>query len=201
MIGNFGRNGNEEKWRIYRNRLAFNLVVAYDLIMDEVFSIVTRSVTVYLFVVLAIRLFGKKELTQLSVIDLVFILLISNSVQNAMVGGSSTLTSGVIAATSLFAVNFILKNLIYRSERLSNFLQGSPLMLIYKGKVIKEHLNQAKITQEEIEAAVREHGVEKVSQVDLAVLEVDGNISVLSGDFSHRTVRKRKVHKVISKTT
>lgn len=195
MIGNLGRRCNGQI------DLAFKLGVVYDLFMDEIFSIAARSVTVYLFFVLAIRLFGKKELTQLSVIDLVFILLISNSVQNAMIGGSTTLTSGIIAATSLFAINFILKNLIYKSERLSSFLQGNPLMLIYKGKVIKEHLNQAKITQEEIEAAVREHGVEKVCQVDLAVLEVDGNISVLSENFSHRTVRKRKAHKVVTKTS
>jgi uncharacterized membrane protein YcaP (DUF421 family) len=73
---------------------------------NEYTSIILRSVVVYLFIVIAIRLFGKKEIAQLSVIDLVFILLISNSVQNAMVGQNTSLEGGLIAAVSLFAVNF-----------------------------------------------------------------------------------------------
>ena len=73
-------------------------------------------------------------------------------------------------------------------------------MLIYNGKIIQPHLDRAKITQEELEATVREHGVEKISQVDLAVLEVDGNISVLSENFKRKTVRKIRGHKIIAKT-
>lgn len=169
--------------------------------MTEVLTIVFRSTVVYLFIILAIRLFGKKELAQLSVIDLVFILLISNSVQSAMIGQNSTLTGGLIAAASLFSVNCLLKYLLYRSKKISDFFQGNPFMLIYKGKVLKEHLNRAKITMEELEAVVREHGVESVNQVDLAVLEVDGNISILSEDFRRKSVRKRKAHKIIEKTT
>ena len=169
--------------------------------MTEILSVVFRSVAVYLFVIFAIRLFGKKELSQLSVVDLVFILLISNSVQNAMIGENTTLSGGVIAATSLFAVNYLFKYLFYRSEKFSRLLQGSPLMLIYKGKVIKVHLAQAKITLDELRAAVREHGVESIQKVDLAVLEVDGNISVLSKNFSRKTVKRRKAHKIVSKTT
>lgn len=169
--------------------------------MDMIFPVIIRSVTVYLFVVLALRLFGKKELAQLSVVDLVFILLISNAVQAAMIGDNTSLLSGIVAATSLFAVNYLFKILFFKSEKLSRFFQGNPIMLIYKGKVIPEHLSKAKITQTELEAAVREHGIKEISEVDLAILEVDGNISVLSENFRRRTVKKRKAHKVISKTT
>lgn len=165
--------------------------------MDTLIPVVVRSVIIYLFIIVAIRLFGKKELSQLSIIDLVFILLISNSVQNAMIGQNTTLLGGITAAASLFIVNWILKNLFFKSEKLSSVLQGNPLMLIYQGKVIHKHLEQAKITKEELEAAVREHGVEKVEGVDLAVLEIDGNISVLSGNYSRRT-RKRRTHKSLS---
>jgi uncharacterized membrane protein YcaP (DUF421 family) len=168
---------------------------------EEYLSIVLRSVIVYLFMVIAIRLFGKKEIAQLSVIDLVFILLISNSVQNAMVGPSTSLEGGLIAAFSLFAVNFILKQILYRSKKASELVQGHSIMLIYDGKVIQENLSSAKISMDELEASVREHGVKNISDVDLAVLEVDGNISVLSHDFKHKTVRKRKAHKVIAKET
>src|SRR5512139_1646047 len=125
---------------------------------EEYLSIVLRSVVVYLFIVIAIRLFGKKEIAQLSVIDLVFILLISNSVQNAMVGPSTSLEGGLIAALSLFAVNFILKQILYRSKKASELVQGHSIMLIYEGRVIKENLSSAKISMDELEASVREHG-------------------------------------------
>ena len=166
---------------------------------NEYTSIILRSVVVYLFMVIAIRLFGKKEIAQLSVIDLVFILLISNSVQNAMVGPSTSLEGGLIAAASLFAVNFTLKNIIYRSKKASEILQGHALMLVYEGKVMEKNLEKSRISIDELESAIREHGVNSIKKVNLAVLEVDGNISVLSDDFKHRTVRKRKGHKVVSK--
>lgn len=163
------------------------------------FAIVLRSIVVYLFIVLAIRIFGKKELAQLSVVDLVFILLISNSVQNAMVGEDTSLVGGLVAATALFMVNVILKKLFFKSKKISEFFQGNPLILIYHGKELTNNLKLAQISHDELEAAVREHGVERISQVDLAVLEVDGNISVLSANFRHKTVRRRKAHKAIMK--
>ncbi len=169
--------------------------------MGSAFEIVIRAVIIYLFVILAIRLFGKKELAQLSVIDLVFILLISNSVQAAMVGGDTTLWGGMIAATALFFINYLLKLLLFKSKTMSEIVQGKPLMLIYRGEVIRAHLEQAKITMEELEAAVREHGVDSVRNIDLAILEVDGNISVLSKNFQRASVKKRKVHKAIHQST
>ena len=166
---------------------------------NEYTSIILRSVVVYLFIVIAIRLFGKKEIAQLSVIDLVFILLISNSVQNAMVGPSTSLEGGLIAAASLFVVNFALKNLIYRSKKAGEILQGHAVMLIYEGKVITKNLEKSKISMDELESAVREHGISGIKDVNLAVLEIDGNISVLTDNFTHKTVRKRKAHKIVEK--
>src|SRR6267154_2759612 len=128
--------------------------------MFELLSIALRSITVYLFIVLAIRIFGKREITQLSVIDLVFILLISNSVQNAMVGPNNTLLGGIVAASSLFIVNTALEYLAFRSKKINKFLQGDAIMLIYKGKILQAHLKKAFVSQEELEETVREHGVE-----------------------------------------
>ena len=164
----------------------------------DLLLIAGKSLAVYLFIVLAIRIFGKKELTQLSVLDLVFILLISNVVQNAMVGSNDTLLGGLVGASSLFIINFILNKLFFKSKKLSEFFEGDPLMLIYHGKLLKQHLDKADISTEEIEAAVREHGVENISDVDLAILETDGNISILSHNFERKTVRRRKAHKVLS---
>ena len=160
---------------------------------NQYVQIVFSSVAVYLFIIVAIRLFGKKELSQLSVVDLVFILLISNAVQNAMVGSNASLLGGLTAAAALFIVNFILKQMLFRFPGFSNLIQGDSLMLIYKGKINIQNAAKAKMTMNEIMEALREHGVQKVEDVDLAVLEVDGNISVLSDGYQHQTVRKRKL--------
>ena len=168
--------------------------------MSSLFFIVISSIVVYLFIITAIRIFGKREISQLSVIDLVFILLISNAVQNAMVGGNiDFLIGGLIAASTLFIANYFMGELFFRSKRFSRFVQGDPLMLIYEGKPIIEHLKKAKITDDELETAIREHGVEHITEVNLAVLERDGNISVLSNNYHLKTIRKRKAHKIFSK--
>ncbi|KKP95368.1 MAG: hypothetical protein US02_C0010G0006 [Candidatus Levybacteria bacterium GW2011_GWA2_36_13] len=166
--------------------------------MQTLVFIVISSLIVYFFIITAIRIFGKRELSQLSVIDLVFILLISNAVQNAMVGGDiNFLTGGIVAAFTLFAVNYLMGELFFKSKRLSKLIQGEPLMLIYKGKLIPAHLKKARISDDELEAAIREHGIEKISQVNLAVLERDGNISVLSNNFRRKTIKKRKSRQIL----
>ncbi len=168
--------------------------------MDSVLFIIVSSLVVYLFIITAIRVFGKREISQLSVIDLVFILLISNSVQDAMIGGNiNLLVGGLIAAATLFIANYFLGEIFFRSKRISNLIQGEPLMLIYEGKPISKHLKKAKISEDELEAAIREHGVAKISEVDLAVLERDGNISVLSNNYKNKTTRKRKGNRIFSR--
>jgi uncharacterized membrane protein YcaP (DUF421 family) len=162
-------------------------------------EIVGRSVVVYLFIVIAIRIAGKKELAQLSVIDLVFILLISNAVQNAMVGPDNSLPGGLIAAASLFLVNIILKFITYRYKKANIAIEGEPVILIHNGKILQKNLDKEKIPLEEIEASVREHGVENIDDVNLAIMETDGNISIISDNFKRRTSRKRKSHKIINK--
>ena len=161
-------------------------------------EIAGRSVAVYLFMILAIKFFGKKELSQLSVIDLVFILLISNSVQNAMVGPSTTLAGGITAAASLFIINSILKQFLFRDKKVNEWIQGSPVILVHDGKILDEHLKNEKITHEELDAAIREHGVNSVSEVNLAILEVDGNISILSDNYQSHSKRKRRARKDLS---
>jgi uncharacterized membrane protein YcaP (DUF421 family) len=160
--------------------------------MENYLRIVFSSVAIYIFIIVAIRISGKKELAQLSVIDLVFILLISNAVQNAMVGPDTSLTGGLAAASALFIVNYLFKYLLYKYPKLGIVVQGHSLMLIYKGKVIDENARKAQVTMDELEETIREHGVSSIKEVDLAVLELDGNISVISHDFQHRTSKRRK---------
>ena len=162
--------------------------------------IILSSVAIYLFIVIAIRIFGKKELSQLSIVDLVFILLISNSVQNAMVGSNSTLMGGLVSAGSLFAINYLFKLTMYRFPRLERAIQGDAMLLVYEGNINHKNMDKAKITNGELMEVIREHGVSSLGEVNLAILEVDGNISILSNEFRHKTIKKRKAHRVVTKS-
>ncbi|MCC7231814.1 MAG: DUF421 domain-containing protein [Bacteroidia bacterium] len=167
--------------------------------MSHYVEIIVRCVGIYLFMIFAIRLFGKKELAQLSVIDLVFILLISNSVQNGMIGPDDSWQGAVTAALALFLANHTLKLFLFSNKKAASVLQGDPVMLILNGNIIEENLRKQHIQITELEAAAREHGVSSLNEVNLAVLETDGNISILSDDFQKKTSRHRKAHKIISK--
>ena len=150
------------------------------------------SAAVYIFLIVAIRLFGKKEFSQLSVFDIVFILLISNAVQNSMIAADFTFWGGITSAVTLFIVNLIIKNVIYKIPKVSDWVQGHPILLIYDGKQIPENMKKAKVSVEELEEATREHGIDVLENVSLAVLEVDGSISVVADDFTGRLRKKRR---------
>ena len=154
--------------------------------------IVLKSISVYVFIIVAIRLFGKKELSQLSIIDLVFILLISNSVQNAMVGSDSSLQGGISAALGLFLCNYILRFFLLRSKKFSKVMQGEEIVIVLNGKLLQDGLKRAGMTEEELEMIIREHNVKNIENADLIVLEVDGNVSVITSDFSKKTIKRRK---------
>lgn len=164
--------------------------------MNPILDVVVRSLCVYLFMIIAIRLFGKNQLSQLNAGDVVLLLLISNAVQNAMVGENTSLQGGLIAALVLFIANFIVKRLMFSHRKLSSFLEDDPVILVKDGKVDQDALNKVKITRDELDEAVREHGVDGIKNVKLSVLEVDGNISVISEDEqskqTHYTRIKRK---------
>ena len=166
--------------------------------MNLYLDIIIRSVSVYLFMIIAIRVFGKKELSQLNTADIILILLISNSVQNAMVGSNSSLQGGLVAALVLFVLNFILKKIMYNSKTITDLVQDKPEILIHNGIIDFKALAKLEITSQELEEAIREHGVETYKEVKLAMMEIDGNISVISGDKTlKQTHHKRKIHKTL----
>ncbi|ESU20374.1 hypothetical protein FEDK69T_28920 [Flavobacterium enshiense DK69] len=149
--------------------------------------------------VIALRVFGKKELSQLNTADVILILLISNSVQNAMVGSNTSLLGGLAAALVLFIVSYVLKRLMYRFKKLSDFVQDKPEILIHNGKIEYQTLAKLGITSDEIEEAMREHGVEHYKNVKLAMLEIDGNISIITGERQlKQSHHKRRTHKTLS---
>lgn len=165
--------------------------------MNPYLDIVIRSAAVYLFMVIALRIFGKKELSQLNTADVILILLISNSVQNAMVGNNTTLWGGLAAATILFAINFILKKLMYRYKKFGELMLEKPEILIHNGTLDFKNLSKLDITSDELKEAMREHGVEYFKDVKLAMLEIDGNISIITGENNLKQThyKRRKNHK------
>ena len=166
--------------------------------MNPYLDIIIRSVSVYLFMIIALRIFGKKELSQLNTADVILILLISNSVQNAMVGSNVSLLGGITAAVALFLINFLFKRVMQKSKFIKNLVQDKPEILIHNGKLEFKTLARLGISSDELQEAMREHGVEYYKDVKLAMLEIDGNISVISGNENLRqTHHKRKIHKTL----
>lgn len=168
--------------------------------MNQYLDIIIRSAAVYFFMVIALRFFGKKELSQLNTADVILILLISNSVQNAMVGNNTSLWGGLAAATILFSINFILKKLMFKYQRFGNFMQEKPEILIHNGNLDFKVLSKLNISNDELKEAMREHGIEYFKDVKLAMLEIDGNISIISGNQTLKQThfKRRRIHKNLS---
>jgi len=166
--------------------------------MNPYLEIVIRSVCVYLFMIIALRIFGKKELSQLNTADVILILLISNSVQNAMVGSNSYLLGGIVAAFALFLINLLFKKTMLHSKFIKEMLQDKPEILIHNGKIDFKALSKLGISSEELQEVMREHGVEFYKDVKLAMFEIDGSISIISGEQDlKQTHHKRKIHKTL----
>lgn len=142
-------------------------------------DITVRSVTVYLALLVGLRLAGKRHSGQLSPHDFVLILLVSNAVQNAMVGDNVTLGGGLAAAATLIVLNVLVTRFVLRNRRWRRMIAGEPTLLIHKGRVLPEALDREGILQEELLAQLRSQGFEGPEEVKNAVEECDGSISVL----------------------
>jgi uncharacterized membrane protein YcaP (DUF421 family) len=157
-----------------------------------VLEIVLRTSAVYVLVLLGIRLTGKREVGQMTPFDLTLLLLLSNSVQNAMTGPDTSLMGGAAAALALLTLNFLLAEVSGLNRRFRKMIQGSPTLLVHNGECIAPHMAKERISMDELNRALREHGVGCISDAALAVLEVDGSISVLKYDDVPDQTRPQK---------
>ncbi len=154
-------------------------------------SIAGKTAVIYVFVVLGIRLLGTRELGRLNAYDFVLIVVLANAVQNAMVGGDNTLVGGLVSALTLLLLNLMCTWLLNRFPWLEKHVVGEPVVLVSDGRLYGERLRGEGVTKDELMAALREHGVTGLAEVRLAVLEVDGDISVVPHDAPvHRTRRR-----------
>ncbi|HEY6057637.1 MAG TPA: YetF domain-containing protein [Candidatus Limnocylindrales bacterium] len=146
---------------------------------SDVIGVAIRSAVVYLFLVVGLRFGGKREVGQLTLPDLVVLLVIANGVQNAMVGSNTTLIGGLVSGAVVLVIARLIQVAVERSPRLEQALIGEPRVIVRDGQPLANALREEEITPSELAAALREHGIEEVTDVRLAVLEVDGSISVI----------------------
>ena len=153
-------------------------------------AIAAKTTVIYLFLIVGLRLLGKRELGQMSVYDLVLIVVISNSVQNAMVGSDVSLGGGLVAALVLLLVNRLLTWLMSLNPNIEHWIAGAPVLIVRDGQLLEQPMRKEGVTRDQVLAAMREHGIVHLEEVEMGVLEPDGAISIVTKDSDvHRTRR------------
>ena len=138
---------------------------------------VLRPILVYVFLIAGLRLAGKREMAQMNPFDLVVLLTISNTVQNAIIGRDDSVTGGIIGAATLLAVNHVAVRLVYAHKRIQQIIEGTPTELIMSGSLVTANLEAELVTCEELEAAALKQGFTSLDEIERAVLEPGGNIT------------------------
>jgi uncharacterized membrane protein YcaP (DUF421 family) len=159
---------------------------------------IIRPMIVYLTLVMFLRLFGKRELAQLNPFDLVVLLSLSNTVQNAMIGDDNTVTGGVIGALSLLTINWVLTRVLFRLPRLNKALEGSETLLIHHGVVDWEATKKEALTELELRSVLHKQGFDTFEEVEKCVLEPNGNFYIEGikemGDDAQRAVMMKAIN-------
>jgi len=154
---------------------------------------ILRPVVVYAFLVVSLRLAGKRELVQLNPFDLVVLLTLSNTVQNAIIGDDNTVLGGIIGATSLLITNFLVVRYLYGHRKLDQLVEGKADVLIDNGKVRTQHLKTELITMAQLEAAARKQGFSSLSEVEQCILEPGGTMTFIGKKPGTEDVRHQEL--------
>lgn len=141
-----------------------------------------RAAVVYVFVLILLRLSGKRQIGQMGPAEFVALLLVSNAVQNSMNGGDNSITGGLVLAAVIMGLSGLLGWLSYRSKRISDLIQGRPIMLVYKGEIVVHNLVKSGLAQRELHVMLRHQGFEDIRGIHEAVLEANGQLSVIKTD-------------------
>ena len=166
---------------------------------------ILRPICVYAFLIVGLRLSGKRELVQLNPFDLVVLLTLSNTVQNAIIGDDNSVTGGVIGATSLLVVNYLVVRFLYKHRSLDQLIEGRADVLMEDGKVKTQHLKKELITMAQLEAAARKQGFDSLSEVQQCVLEPGGTISFIGkkpgSDETRHVVLMQRLDQMMAEIT
>jgi uncharacterized membrane protein YcaP (DUF421 family) len=153
-------------------------------------ELVVRSIAIYVALLVALRVFGKREVGQFTLYDLVLVLLVANAVQPAMTGPDTSLLGGVIIVATLIVLNFVIGRLD-RFELFHRLLEPEPTIVVRNGRYLARNMKREGVDRDELETAIREHGLESVSDVQMAVLEPDGTISIVGRDGGVERTKRR----------
>jgi uncharacterized membrane protein YcaP (DUF421 family) len=148
---------------------------------------IVRGLIIYVFLMVILRISGKRQVGQLAPFDLVLLLVLSNAVQNAMNGGDNSVLGGMISVLTLIALNWALGYATYKSKRLETLIEGTPQLLIHNGHIDRAVMRREQITHHELEAALRAAGCAAITDVQFAVIENNGQISVRAKDGPSKT--------------
>jgi uncharacterized membrane protein YcaP (DUF421 family) len=160
---------------------------------------VLRPVVVYLCLIVFLRLFGKRELAQLNPFDLVVLLSLSNTVQNAMIGDDNSVSGGVIGAFSLLAINWLLMWVLYRTPKVNTALQGAATVLIRDGVVMEDALRKETLTHEELISVLNKNGFNDPADVEECVLEPNGTFFVKGKTPTSETIHSGEMRRAIER--
>src|SRR5262245_1192488 len=155
-------------------------------------ELIARGLVVYVFLLVLLRITGKRQVGQLAPFDLVLLLVLSNAVQNSMNAGDNSLVGGLISATTLIGANGLLGMLTYRSKKLEALIEGRPQIIVHNGKIFEDVMARARLTHHELNAALRQSGCTCIEEVHSAILENNGSISVVP---RHAVTRDSSVSK------
>ena len=153
-----------------------------------VLALVVRAVVVYVFVGIALRVAGRRELGQMTTFDLVLLLVLANAVQNSINAGDNSLSGGLISATTLLVLNFAVGEATYRWRWFERIVQGPPRPLVRNGKLILRNMKRERVTLEELRSALRKQGIDGVTQCKQAVLESDGTLTAVRHDVTEHAL-------------
>ena len=151
----------------------------FDITLNTMLGIIIRTTAIYFLILIGLRLSGKREIGQMTVFDLVVLLLLANAVQNAMVGQDTSLVGGVLAALVLLILNAIIARLQFHLPKFRRLVDGTPTVLVSQGKIIQKNMELEGVDEDTLAASFRKQGVADIDGVQLAVLEIDGSISVV----------------------
>jgi len=182
-----------------RKRIQMNESQLYQTFYDmfvltvPVLEKVLRPWLVYIFLVIGLRLAGKRELAQLNTFDLIVLLTLSNTVQNAIIGDDNSVTGGVIGAISLLVINYMVIRFLFRRAKLDRFLEGKSTPLIEKGRLLHKNLQRELITESELKAVAHRQGFRNLKDVESAVLETGGSIAFIGKEPSPTEARYQEL--------
>jgi len=177
---------------IWHNMFALGLPLAEKIL---------RPILVYAFLIIGLRLAGKRELAQLNPFDLVVLLTLSNTVQDAIIGDDNTVTGGVIGASTLLFVNYVLVRFVSRHEKVERFIEGEPRMLIENGEIKTDCLDKEAISLLELEAAAHKQGFASLAEVDRAELDPNGSLAFFGKTPTPDTTRHEEIMKRLDQMT